>query len=62
MSTGPSPVTLPIRRVTSIGGSVAEPVRLPAKKNVVARGDWLDFSYALTKMLRHTGGQWPHRA
>eukprot|EP00972_Heterocapsa_arctica_P049594 7299056-Heterocapsa_arctica.AAC.1 len=37
-------------------GSVAEPVRLPPRDNVVGRGDWLDFSYALAKMLRHTGG------
>eukprot|EP00972_Heterocapsa_arctica_P069332 10243948-Heterocapsa_arctica.AAC.1 len=42
-------------------GSVAEPVRLPSRENTIARDDWMDFSHALTKMLRHTGSGWSQR-
>eukprot|EP00972_Heterocapsa_arctica_P031370 4620226-Heterocapsa_arctica.AAC.1 len=41
--------------------SVAEPVRLPDRSNPIARQDWMNFSYALTTMLRHTGGGWNKR-
>eukprot|EP00972_Heterocapsa_arctica_P094495 13935562-Heterocapsa_arctica.AAC.1 len=38
-----------------MSGSVAEPVRLPPRTNKSGRLGWMDFSHALTKMLRHTG-------
>eukprot|EP00972_Heterocapsa_arctica_P101728 14988282-Heterocapsa_arctica.AAC.1 len=40
---------------------VAEPVRLPDRTNRVAHKDWMDFSHALTKMLRRTGGGWARK-
>eukprot|EP00972_Heterocapsa_arctica_P047209 6964318-Heterocapsa_arctica.AAC.1 len=41
-----------------MNNNVAEPVRIPDRDNRSDRQDWMDFSHALTKMLRHTGGKW----
>eukprot|EP00972_Heterocapsa_arctica_P003851 573880-Heterocapsa_arctica.AAC.1 len=40
--------------------TVAEPVHCPAENNS-GRQDWMAFSHALTKMLRHTCNGWSHK-
>eukprot|EP00972_Heterocapsa_arctica_P102977 15176571-Heterocapsa_arctica.AAC.1 len=41
--------------------ATAEPIYQPADDNKSGQSDWMKFSHALTKMLRHTGGSWARK-